>query len=387
MNVDLSYDLLKRINVKNLNCYLKLNGWKKDLSYTNEKNILFIKLLEDSDDAEIVIPAKEYYKDFIPRIKDVIEAISIYDNKSIQDVYNEIVTQDIDRMEFRIISDMSSKGSLPLNYASDVVNGLKELIVSSACNEENPRPVYNRITLSAKRYADLFKFGQTAYGSFIMTIESDELNETFPQMAITNDCEIITSKIDVPFQRKILRRVQKALYQIENIGSQGNLDFFIENAFEDGINANMCDAILNMKNVSHSVTIESNFNWAGLYPEDNDLPNKLYLTNTAFPFIQAIRDAYKDKQLLKELKVTGNVKQIKIDSFKYVEANELGSGYITLEFAYENRPRTVKVYLEGEPFQLACDALRDMKVVSVFGILDMSTKFWHLDNPIDFKIV
>jgi hypothetical protein len=387
MNIDFYDNLLKKINIKLLDCYLKQNGWKRDYSFSNNKNLLFTKSFDDIDNAEIVIPAKEYYKDFIPKVKDVIEAISVYENKNIDLVLNEIVTLDIDRLEIRIISDISQKGSLPLKYASDVVNGLKDLIISSACNEENPRPLYDRVTKSAKGYAELFKFGQTAPGSFIMTIESEEFNEVCPQMLITDDCEIKESKIEIPFQRKVFRRVQKALYQVSNIGNQGDIDQFIENAFKEGINANMCDAILFMKDEKHPITIESSFYWSELYPEGNEIPNKLSINQNNFPFIQAIRDAYRDRQLLKDMEIIGSIKGIfKADGTKVVELNEL-CGYVTIDFLYENKPRTVKVYLEGEPFKLACDALKETKQISVFGTLDMSTKFWHLNYPVNFKFL
>jgi len=76
-----------------------------------------------------------------------------------------------DRMEFRIISSLSQDGKLPLDYATDCIEGLKELILYSACAEQNAQPICFRATNAAKEYLESFKLVQTEVGSFVINID------------------------------------------------------------------------------------------------------------------------------------------------------------------------------------------------------------------------
>ena len=73
-----------------------------------------------------------------------------------------------DRIQFRIITESSSKGKLPLSFATQFVEGLHDLVLYAACAEERALPVCARTYNSAKRKLDKFQFGQTEYGSFMI---------------------------------------------------------------------------------------------------------------------------------------------------------------------------------------------------------------------------
>lgn len=110
------------------------------------------------------------------------------------------------------------------------------------------------------------------------------------------------------------------------------------------------------------------------------------MNSISFNFIKAIADAYKNNINTEEINIEGKVKSLKVDQIGAHFTDESG-GFVSIEFLYEDRTRSVKVYLEGDAFQQACDALKHMKLVSVYGTLDKSSKFWHLDNPRNFMVI
>lgn len=84
----------------------------------------------------------------------------------------------------RIKSKISEKGELPLGYASSCIEGLKELILYSACAENQAEAVCMRTTNSAKQILDNFRLAQTEKGSFIINIDIKVVDEENEQMVL-----------------------------------------------------------------------------------------------------------------------------------------------------------------------------------------------------------
>ena len=62
-------------------------------------------------------------------------------------------------MQFRIITEESKNGKIPLDFAARCLDGLKDLVLYAACAEENAKPVCAKIYNGAKRSLERFQFG------------------------------------------------------------------------------------------------------------------------------------------------------------------------------------------------------------------------------------
>jgi len=370
--------LYKSVSLSSISKYLECNGWEIDNSCQNKNVIVF----GSEDGCTIVLPSRESFIDFYPKIVDAINTLSVLENRDVDDILNDIINLDVDILELRIVSEFAKKGSIPLKFAADFVSGIKNLVISSACTEENPRPYYINPTQSSLSYGDIFRFGQTNIGSFIITIESSPIiGDCGLQIKVNDDC---TLSEDIPFQRRIMRRIQKALYQVEHFSDHANIDEFIKTAFEDGINANMCDAILDLKTVDESVTIESCFKLSKLVRSCDNIPERIVLSNNSFHIIEAISKAYRDIRKTEEVTIEGKIRSLTVGN---IANSENVNGYVTIQFEYEGKKRNVKTYLEGDDYKVACDAHKDQRKITVKGILDKTSKSWYLDLPRNFRIV
>src|SRR5690606_20327439 len=99
--------------------------------------------------------------DYGIRVKELIESLSILEDRPYEDIISDIINPSVDRLQVRVVSSLSKDGTLPLGYASKLISGLKDLLVAAACVEENPLPFYKRATQNAYNYADNCRFGQT----------------------------------------------------------------------------------------------------------------------------------------------------------------------------------------------------------------------------------
>lgn len=375
--------LIESISLPSISRYLEYKGWEIDKSCQNKNVIVFNRSFSDSEDRyTIVLPSRESFIDFYPKIVDAINTLSFLEDRDVDVILNDIITLDVDILELRIVSEFAEKGSIPLRFAADFVSGIKNLVISSACTEENPRPYYVNPTQSSLSYGDIFRFGQTNIGSFIITIESSPIiGDCGVQIKVNDDC---TLSEDIPFQRRIMRRIQKALYQVEHFGDHTNIDEFIKTAFEDGLNANMCDAILALKTADEPVTIESCFKLSKLTRNCDDIPERIVLSNNSFHIIEAISKAYRGIRKTEEVTIEGKIKSLTVDN---ISDSEKVNGYVTIQFEYEGKKRNVKTYLEGDDYKAACDAHKEQNTITVRGILDKTSKSWYLDLPKNFRII
>lgn len=162
----------------------------------------------------IAIPSSENFEDFYVKLKNMLNIISTIENKQIDEIIKEIATVDFDRMEFRIISEASNDGKLPLEYASKCIEGLKDLVLYAACAEQNAQPICFKTNALAKKQLAKFKLAQTEFGSFVINIDIRVANDEYEQLALET-CDMAR-----PFEHKIVERISNAIFQVDSIVSK-----------------------------------------------------------------------------------------------------------------------------------------------------------------------
>ena len=71
----------------------------------------------------IAIPASEEFDDFYPIVNNVIELLQKKEARPANEIIKDIPTTFIDRLEIRVISEITEDGKIPLEYAADCVEG------------------------------------------------------------------------------------------------------------------------------------------------------------------------------------------------------------------------------------------------------------------------
>ena len=149
--------------------YLQLNGWTRNYDFANHNMMVYTS--RNNSPKTIAIPASEEFDDFYSIVSNVIELLQKKENRPANEIIKDITTTFIDRLEIRVISEITEDGKIPLEYAADCVEGLKELILYSVCAEQSARPICYRATEYAKSLLNKFKLAQTEKGSFILNVD------------------------------------------------------------------------------------------------------------------------------------------------------------------------------------------------------------------------
>ena len=368
---NLSY--LTNITAASLEKYLLFKNWVRNYDFKNKKLMVF-----EWEGESLVIPASEKYKDFYIILPEVIEALSEIYGKSSFEIIKEITASYYDLLQFRIKSKISDEGELPLGYASNCIQGLKDLILYSACAEGHPEAVCLRATNNAKEVLDNFRLAQTEVGSFIINIDIkvvDEENEQFSLPGI---------QPNYPIEHKIVKRIGKAIQQIDDITKeQSKMDEILVNAYKSGVTANICDALLKLKPESTDAEIETTIRYASsLSQKVNDI-EVVNIRGSHFYVIDEISKRYRDRDKNQQAVIKGIIKSLnrkKIDEV-HQERN------ISVISLIDGQYRVIKGELDEESYRKACDAFRDEYEIEISGILDMSSKNWSMKHIDNFKVL
>ena len=367
------HEKLYKITANSFEKYLLLCNWIRDYNFPNKKMMVF-----HEGDQTIAIPANEKFLDFYKVLPNTIERLSVLYKKDTNEIIKEIITSFYDSLEFRIISKFSEDGELPLGYASTCLEGIKELILYSACAEQNKSPVCLRTTNNSKEFLDSFKLGQTEKGSFVINIDIKVVDEENEQMSL-NECNL-----DSSIEHKIVRRIGNAINQVNDIvENKIDIDGLIVNAYMTGITANMCDALLKLKPEESDVEIDTKIRYASAITKEAGIVERVNIKRNHFFILNEISKRYKMIDETKDILIDGYIKTLKkegIDKERYKRE-------ISILTCFDNKFRTIKVELCEEDYKYACDAHRDGIKIEVKGTLDMSKKTWHLKNITRFKLI
>ena len=106
---------LKGITAASVEKYLIFTGWKRDKTFANPK--LWVFSNKEDPEFRLAIPGNENSKDFYYKLFDIVETLSAYTNRDLDEIISGMKCAYTDRIQFRIISSITQEGKLPLKIA------------------------------------------------------------------------------------------------------------------------------------------------------------------------------------------------------------------------------------------------------------------------------
>ena len=365
----------KKYNIENITAaslerYLLLNDWIRNYDFPNRNMMVFKQANE-----LLAFPASEKYSDFYVSLPNVIDTLSCLYKKSEIDIVKEINASYHDLLEFRIKSEFSDAGQLPLEYASDCIEGIKELILYAACAEQTNQPVCFRITNNAKDVLSGFKFAQTEVGSFVINIDIRVADE---EEQYTLDGIEVQSGIE----HMVIQRIGLAIKQIDEITRDNSLfDKIVANAYESGVTANMCEALMKLKPDSANAEIETKIRYATVYGKKE--VDVIKIRGNHFYTMNEISKHYRTHESEVLVSVEGYITSLNKKKRDEVHSDRI----IRAVVGVNGDMRTVTAELCDEDYRIACDAHRDGEKILIKGVLDMSKKIYKFVRVDLFSVI
>lgn len=364
-------DNLFQITALSFEKYMLLNQWSRDYKFKNKNLMVFIS----PKGKRIAIPANENYDDFYFSLERMLKNLEDYLGKSSKEIVKEIMTSYFDRLEFRIQSEFTVDGKLPLGYAAECIDGLKDLVLYSACAEEKIQPICYKATNKSREITNKFKLAQTEVGSFVINIDTEVVEENGEQETL--QC----TKIETPIEHKIVERIYTAINQINDVVTERNdINNVISSAFETGLTANMCDALLKLK--TNEVQIDATIRYASAITRKPGELNKVVLKDEHFYVMKEISERYREIIKSEDVTLHGLVEEMRKDRVHDNDHKE-----IVLVTIMQGKYKRIKMELSQEDYEIANNAHMNDKEIEISGELDMTNpRKWVLDNPRNLKV-
>lgn len=196
----------------------------------------------------------------------------------------------------------------------------------------------------------------------------------------------VAPTIPEPKEHKVVQRIRTAFNQVDQVASrQVRLDDIIDTAYEDGMTANICDAILKLRPEElHDAVLETTFRYAEALTHSTEEVSVCKFESEHFMYAEEVSKRYKDYSLVEDVDILGRIIMLSKDSDAPEDEPE---NTIRMRTVFDGKNRTITLHLSPEDHKMACDAYRDSQEVHVVGTLDKSGKYWFFEEIESFEVL
>lgn len=369
MSFDEASPFLDGIGVEHVTAYLGSTGWKRRADFPRPEVLVFDGPPDDEGEPiTAVISSSTTMRDFRAGLARLVEALGSLEDRSPYQIALDMRSPGTDRLYARVISDMTTNGSIPLPFASVLLQGLRDLVASAACAEEDARPFFAKTTRLGIEHARSWRFGQTQIGSFVATIECPVV----PTVGQPPDADA------PPLGRRVTERIMRGLGALDRAVLDGRPDGLLH-AYRDGLNANMCEALLSLKTPGIELQLELSVQWSKRLPASGRVPRTARIEGRGFELLDATAKTLRTPKESNERAFTGEIVKLQRESDEERTA--------VLRFTEDGRRIQAKMQLSVEDYLLACDAHRGGALVTLEGRLErVSHKQWCIFGIRDFGL-
>lgn len=366
------------LSLEQVKSYLSATKWKyKALPTMN--SIVYVPSDNTTPNNYLYIPFKENPLTLEDDIKNILYDLSRIKNSYPEDMYREILkysTLPVDCLDLRLISRLSDTGTIPLGFATSVLDSLKKLITDSITYEISSKRHHSRITPNANDIYDNFIFNQTKKGSFIFSIQTGNLSLTNDTLCLEGFNEMLP-----PLERRAIERIQFTMQNVaeslryKNISK--SIEYLLSPQIMDTMNANMCDALIDIfdehaqymkkQGVYGDLKIESTATFSPVVKAKNNtihLKHTVEINSYASEILKFVSSELKrdDDNSLEVIRLIGTVVSLALDK------SDIYKGHIKVQIANHREIKTITVPLCTLDYNLALDAQKHNHLVALTGI-------------------
>lgn len=345
------------IPVDNLVRYLQATGWRRRKDYPLPNVLVFIGPPDDNGELiDCVFPSTTDARSYARDVGRVIEALSILEQRRPEEIAEEIRSLETDRLKVSLASNETARGSMPLGTAAQMLYGLRSLMVATARMEAEPAPSHRTTRKRESEFGDFCRLGQTELGSFVINIE----------------IPILVEYDNNSSSRKVIQRIMRGL----DIVTHAQAPEQLVNAYSEGMNANMLEAMLLLRPDAHNFQINIASRFTKQIPLYQSAPDNVEVRAHNFDLME------EGARQLRELDV------VKVRAYRgRVRTLVSNTGQVNIDVTDKNKSYQLHSYLTGADYWNAVHAHDKKLDVIVIGKLNFHGPQRWIDEVVKFEIV
>jgi hypothetical protein len=367
--------LIDSIQVTEALDYFASAGW---LVADHPNHKLFVMRPSESAPApvELILPRNRSAVDFGSRLLEAAGVVGRALNADVETILGSIQRVGVDVLRARLLSVYAEHSSLPLDTAQAIVASLKDLVTYAASGESAPLPFFTKPTRIASKHVHQCRFGHTFDGSFGFTVESPLV----PQIQ-----ESLLSAAQPPFERRVFERIFYGLELAQESVERHQIDPLISH-YDTGLNANMCDALVNMREKISDLRVEYAVEWSPKLPmRATGRSRKIDIGPEAFDYLREAARTMRKTEPPQSVVIEGRVVMLRSDSPPWEDEPSSPHTVVVAWLDPEGKLIRTRVVLQPQDYLLACDAHKSGMMISVRGTLERRGKYSRLANPSEFR--
>ena len=360
---------LAAIRPINVLAYLRAAGWENQTEL-GDRAVLMTKANSGGEE-EVLVPIRREVADFALRMSEVLVTLERVENRSQEEILSDIVTTSFDLIRVRSTATSAADGSVPIALGVSLFEQARDMVLAAACAAVSPKAYWaRRRPPKAVQYLESVRLGQTERGSYVLTVQSpvppplrNELSD------------------DVPFERKVSETLVDALAQIKIAAQQSLLTQDFEpfrRAIEQGVSANLCDAIVSLANATSESGLEVSVTYSRTRaPRNGDVHVIATFPPDMIPVIESASRIFKQIDPEEDFSLLGYVERLN-------RAIGTLSGRVVISSVVDGQPKRITVDLPDRWYEEAILAHKENRAVFCEGELVKEGRSYRLLSPRSF---
>jgi hypothetical protein len=383
-----------RIGAADIANYLISHGWSRPEGISSADGYtIFVAPARDDHDRliRIALPTRDDDPNIGSVIRRVLGLAAAIERRSEEEIASDMSSVAIDAMDIRIIPRVGGDG-IPLRASPYIYGSVSELFSFGATVEARPAPVVGRRRpTNEPNPVNDFVLRPAERRSFAFRIETIMAGATQSLPGISENPEPIQRRV----MSRIMRGLQRCMVATEGGWEKPNTEYKV------GLNANMCESLVDLHNAVSGVDVEFSTQWSRKYPVPAELSGITSIRYTARMAARAIELASALRRIdgSELVELTGYIvglnsktslrKKTQQTEFTYSSDVDFDPDYsLTVKASGRGvTPRHVHFSLPAKDYGKACDAHKETRKVRLVGRLKLHLGKWVFDPLKSFEPV
>ena len=345
--------------------YVRSLNWVKDQPYRDYSDVYV-----GEEVPEIIVPRTQEINDYGFVVSRLIEVFAEVSAMTPEDVYRDLVNADRDVIRVRVPD--ADEESLPIDQGTELLNGARDLLLSTACSFEERRPVYRlRSNRAANQYLSRVRLGRTEGGSFTVVLLPPVVPPAIESRSQQNSEQ--RPPVREPLERRMVEHFATVLMTtraaVRETASDAS-DAFVHTV-SDGVSANFCDAMASL--IGPFPKLEVRISWALTRPATGRRDPVPFFQDDV-PILREAADWLRDRGPKHDVLLFGMVSHLSRTEFER-------DGRVTLRARVDGQLQSVYTDLRQEDYETAIAAHRWRVALALEGDLERVGQRWHLRSP------
>ena len=353
-----------------VSAYLRVKGWHEEHKL-GERGTVWAK--NGSDDSthshELLMPLDSLAIGFAQRMAEMLGVLQEAEQRSELEILEDLSLAGADVIRPRL-PGISSEGTISLEAGMIAYERARDMMLAAACAAVGPREVVAKRTAErAMKYLGHARFGAPKQGSYVLTI----ISPVAPRLRVENE---LFDADNEPFERRTVRMLAQGLSALGRVCRDVAVtqDFSpIRQAVQEGVSANLCDAIVALHECGEGRGLDVSFSWAPSRGAPRNATERVILAPDVMPIVQEAARLFRETAPQEGVEVIGSVNKLEHQSDT--------RGRVTIYGSVEGVPRTVVTELSEAEHSLAVRAYEGRLPITCSGELVREGRSWTLKNP------